>query len=62
MTNTDKKAEAMTRVTGLARELSQALAAADQVGIDIVVSYSEVKIRDKRLKQVLAHVQIEPRD
>ncbi|NRQ18753.1 hypothetical protein [Ensifer sesbaniae] len=53
------KTEAAMKVVRLAQELSQALAEADDVGLDMYVSYSEVKLRDKRLKHVLAHAQLD---
>ena len=57
--NDDARTEAAMKVVRLANELSKALAEADDIGVDIVVSYSEVKLRDKRLKHVLAHIQID---
>lgn len=51
----DAQIAATMKVMRLVKELSQALAEADDVGIDLVVSYSEVKLHDKRLKHVLAH-------
>ncbi|MDK1489400.1 hypothetical protein QN219_04930 [Sinorhizobium sp. 7-81] len=55
----DVKTEAAMKVVRLAKELAKALAEADDVGLDMYVSYSEVNLPDKRLKHVLAHARLD---
>jgi hypothetical protein len=52
--NDDQRFEAIKAVIALANQLSDALAEADRLGADMVISYGELNIDKKRLKQVIA--------
>lgn len=54
----DEQTEAYKNVLRLVRELSAALALADDVGVNAAVSYDEIMVGPKKLKQVLAHIQV----